>query len=115
MITHTHFSLLGINLPIAQDICYTGFSGRSCFVYFGRLHKVFSVNAKYIRTLWKVHLKFIFQLHAHLLHKRIVSDLFLCNHFGPHTTRGGGGGSQHLLRNTAYKKETPLCFGPKLF
>ena len=40
-----HLVCILLNLPIAQDVCYTGRSDRSCFVYFGRLHKVLSVNA----------------------------------------------------------------------
>ena len=44
MITHTQFYYLGINLPIAQDICYTGHSGRKLFCVIRGLHKVLSVS-----------------------------------------------------------------------
>ena len=64
---------MGINFPIAQGICYTGRSGRNSFVEFGRLRKVFFESANYTKILKKI----MSQLHAHLLHKRIVSELFM--------------------------------------
>ena len=43
MITYTFYDS-GSIFPIAQDICYTGLSGR-IILLFGRLDKVLSVNA----------------------------------------------------------------------
>ena len=43
--THALLRYLGINVPFAQDICYTGLSGRNYSVRFCRLHKTLSVNA----------------------------------------------------------------------
>ena len=60
MSTRTHFYYLGIHFSITQDICYTGFSGRSCVVR--GFHKVLSVNVSITHQLsGKLH----FQSHTH--------------------------------------------------
>ena len=87
MITRTPFYYLGVDFPTTQDICYTELSGRNSFVWFGRPHKVLSVNRPITHTwiVWEV----ICQLHTHICYTKLVTKEsfpnYLRNHFGPHS------------------------------
>ena len=62
------------NFPIAQDICYTWLSGKILLCNLGDHEGTFYDRASYTRELsWNS-----FPItHTHVLHKRIVFDLFV--------------------------------------